>query len=336
MVITEDLPRISPSQMSTWMSCSKEWEFGYIDKIKRPGTRRVFEIGGYFHELCHVYYQLLREGQKPGSQFVIDYMDSRIKRSFDEVNIENVELVALVTRMIRDYVKYQSPNIDRGIKVIEVEDFLEYKVELPSGKFVILNGYADLIYRDRQGRLRVRDHKTGAQPKNWHQGKLKLNPQLLFYSAVYWQISGEMALDVEINYVNSYNYKRNPPPIEERFKLLRHQHTEHSIRSYWDYLIKQADKMLTMPPVENYSEHCTSCQYNPICDLALRGFPTGDLIRSSYEKITRNYSVQLPTTTTTGTEPSTQETNEKDTATDESSKQGDNRVPRFVIPSLRS
>lgn len=303
-----EIPRVSPTQISLFTTCQKAWEFNYITRIKRPGRKVYFDVGGYYHELSHVYYQMLREGQKAGSEFTQQYMDSRIKRAFSEVTGENVELVATVSRMIRDFVRYQSPIIDNRIQVIEVEDFLELLVDLPSGRQVVFNGYADLIYRDRSGALRVRDHKTGQSVRNYTPNSLRLNPQLLFYSALYWKLTGSMALDVEISWASSYPYKaKNLPPADQRFKLIRQIHNPASIENYWSYLVQRAESMLNASPIENYGTQCASCQYAPLCELNLRGFDIGDMIRSQYEKIDRSYTHELTEPETTSEHPETNE-----------------------------
>lgn len=281
--------RISPSQMSIHNDCSMAWFYGYVRRIKKPGGKAFFDIGTYFHELSHVYYQMLQEGQKAGSEFAQQYMENRLKRALRELNFDNITLIALVSRMVREFVAFQSPRIDRGIKVLHVENFLEYEYTYDSGLKVIFNGYADLIYRDQNGRIRIRDHKTGT--KKWRENALKLNNQLLFYATIYWLIYDEFALDVEISWSNSYQYKniKNMPPPEERYQLLRHRLTEASVRNYWDYLRRQTERMLVTQPYEEYGQPCTFCQYAPICEQKLRGFEIEDLIRSSYVPIERNY-----------------------------------------------
>jgi len=123
---------------------------------------------------------------------------------------------------------------------------------------------------------------------------MPLENQLLFNSVAIWLATGEMPLDVEISFINSYNYKTKQPTIAERFQKLRHSHNPYAIEFYYKDTLRLVDRMIEEEdPVHFYSKDCAKCQYNPICTQELRGFDTESVIHSLYEKVERDYEVRV-------------------------------------------
>ncbi len=289
-----EIHKISPSQLRMYQQCPYSWYLAYVEKLKKKNNRKVFfEVGNYFHELAHVYYQAVKEGRKPGDQFLVNYMLSRVKRDITEANEGNIAILSTVSKMISVYVASWSPILDKGIEVLEVEYNIQAPVTLPSGSEVILNCITDLIYNTAGGKLTVRDHKTG-KANSWNQYMIPLEQQLLFNSAAYYLLTGDMPLRVEISFINSYEYKNKQPTLKERFDSFSFVHNEHSILFYIDELKKTLDKMVTdSSPVRNYSKDCAKCQFNMICTQELRGHDTTSLKLAQFEKVERNYEVKL-------------------------------------------
>jgi len=139
--------KISPSQMYMWKQCPKAWHYSYVVKIrKKAGKKRFFELGSYFHELMHVYYQAIEQGHKPGSDFLVNYIASRIKRDMETLTEENVGIIAQVSKMAMQYVASYSASIDKGMEVKGVELISQVEVTTPKGHQVILNCITDLLY----------------------------------------------------------------------------------------------------------------------------------------------------------------------------------------------
>lgn len=290
--------KISPSQMYAWKQCPRSWYFSYVLKIKKKQQKaRFFELGTYFHELMHVYYQAVQEGHKPGSDFLVSYIESRIRRDMGTITEDNVGIIAQVSKMVMQYVASYSPTIDRDIAVVGVELVSQVPQKTPGGNDVILNCITDLLYRRKTGKLVVRDHKTG-QGGSWKQEMLPLENQLLFNAAAIWQATGEMPTEVEISFANSYNYKTKSPTVSERFQKFSHVHNEHAIEFYLKDVLRLMDRMIEEEnPVHFYSKDCAKCPYNAICSQELRGFNTDNLIASQYEKVERDYEVGLKSST---------------------------------------
>lgn len=286
------MDKISPSQLSNYMDCPQEWDFAYRVKIKRKGSRRAFDIGNYFHELMHVYYQLIAQGVKPGSDYAMDYIMSRVRRDIETgLTLDNVEIVNVVSKMVSRFISQQSPKIDSGIKVLYVEKYMEVPIVTNAGREVVLHGVIDLLYEDRSGRIHLRDHKTGAKMGSWNQKKLELNHQLLMY-AIMLHLSKEndwpLVLDTEISFINSYPYK-TAQTNEKLFDFFRYQHNETAINNFISYIKNLIDHMYSTPVIPRYSTDCSSCSYFDICTLQLRGHDTAGVINTYYEKRDRAY-----------------------------------------------
>lgn len=287
----DNLPTFSPTQFEVYDRCPQAHHYAYVEELsrKRPDAPH-FDFGNYSHELLHVYYQLLKLGTaKPGSDFIIKAMESRVK---NDLGKENIEILAKVWPRLLTWLTNQSPQIDAGIEVVEVEYEFHVEDRTPKGRSILYHGIIDLLYRDKAGVLRIRDHKTGANPKTHTSDTIKLNPQLLHYAAAL------DVPDVEINFLNSYIHKTKVPTVNELFKIIRYQHTPVGLAVARDNMLQKIDKILDNQPHKNYSTACTHCQFFDICHLESRGLSTATLIRTTYEKGKRSARIQVRDATT--------------------------------------
>lgn len=278
---------VSPTQLHMWEYCPQEWHLTYQEDLSLLNkVKRKFDFGLYSHELMHVYYQLLKLGShRPGSDFLIKAMQSRVK---NDLTGENIQLLADVWPRILNYLKNQSPKIDAGMKVLEVEYEVMVEVETPKGLKIMLHGILDLLYRDSAGKIRIRDHKTTGYPKSHTQDALKLNNQLLFYAVMMSELLPVDVLDVEINSINSTIWKTKNPPPDELFKLVRWQHTPAGLAIAKENILKKIDMMFDSEPWKNYGPSCANCQMFGICSTEMRGLSTHRLIQQLYERGTRS------------------------------------------------
>ena len=260
--------------MYMWKQCPKAWSFSYVDGLKKKSSAKVFfEVGLYFHELVHVYYQALQAGHhKPGSEFLINYMNSRIRKDIETVKSDSINIISTVSKMLTSYVATWSPILDKNITVLGVEKNIQVPVTLPSGNEVILNCITDLIYRLPDGSITIRDHKTG-QANSWNQQMMPLENQTLFNAVAYFLLTGEKPLRRQISFINSYDYKRKEPSLQERFASFVHVDNEKAFDNYTAELLKTLDRMVAeTDPVRFYSKDCSKCQFNAICTQEIRGF----------------------------------------------------------------
>lgn len=289
-----NLMTVSPSQMAVWEKCPEAWHNAYqLDLSRKQGSVAHFDFGNYSHELLHVYYQMLKLGNhKPGSEFLIQAMQARVRTDLTGTNIA---LLSSVWPRILNYLRNQSPKIDAGITVLEVEYEYHVEVTLPSGIKVMLHGIIDLLYKDAAGVIRIRDHKTGGMAKTHTNDSIKLNPQLLTYAVALSILFPNPVLDVEINFLNSTIYKQKQPTPDELFKLIRYRHTPVGIAIAQANLLTKIDLMLDMKPYLNYSTACSHCQFFDLCHLKSRGLNTQSLIAQTYEKGKRSARVKSRT-----------------------------------------
>lgn len=277
--------RVSPSQLRTWKDCPQEWHYSYVDGLRLKKQSRYFDIGSYTHELFHVLYQYFKAfpNAKPGSDEVIEMMRHRINQDMDEMDLDNIDIMSVVWPLVQKYVSYQSPRIDVGIEIIGVER--EFKVNIGEG--LVLHGFIDLVYRDRAGRIRVRDHKTGAQANSWSAQKVKMDEQLLSYSLGMEIELGEPVHDVEINFALTAQTKK-PKPNSEVFQLYRHTHNENVMRVFRENLLTMYRSMVNDLPYRNLSSRCGSCRFHSLCYLEMRGMDTEPTLKAMYQQIERD------------------------------------------------
>jgi len=295
MLPTNPNPRnlwtVSPSQMEVWEDCPEKWHLYYQEELSRKrASARHFDFGNYTHELMHVYYQLLKLGHhKPGSDFLINAMQSRVRQ---DLTGENILLLADVWPRLLSYFRNQSSKIDAGMQVLEVEYEVHVPVTTPKGREIMLHGILDLLYRDSAGVIRIRDHKTFGNPKSHTPDNIKLNPQLLFYAVALSSLFPSDVLDVEVNAINSTIYKSKQPTQDEMFKLVRWRHTPVGISIARENILRKIDLMFDTAPWLNYRTSCTSCQFFDICNLKSRGMNTTSLVLQTYEKGKRSARIK--------------------------------------------
>ena len=247
--------------------CPKEHSFSYIEGIQRTlRVGRRFDFGNYAHELMHVYYQAVKAGAKPGSDFLIKMMESRVKNDLLSADFENIELVSLVWPRLLVFFTFQSPQIDKGITVLEVEHEFHVTMVTPNGHTVILHGIVDLIYRDSAGNIRIRDHKTGQNVKTHTSQSVMLDDQLGHYA-----VSLDI-FDVEVSFINSYLHRgKTQPPVASLFALHRYRHTPVGLSVIKQNILEKIDRILDTKPLKNYSPNCPNCQFFELCHAETRG-----------------------------------------------------------------
>jgi len=283
----------SPSALDVYRKCPLAWEFSYVHNLKHKGGRKkYFDKGNYVHECMHAYYQLLQQpGISPGSDLAIAAIRSKIAQDVAmHATANNVDIYDDVARTMAMYVQFISPMQDTGMTVEAVEKFMKVPATLPSGREIIIVGIVDEYYRTPQGRIIVRDHKSGDQD-NWDEEKVRASNQLLQYGAMWLYSTGEVPERVEVNFCNTHKYV-NPKPPSAMFHLYKFEHPEVTYRNFWESTLRRIDNMLDSPIEPLYSTDCTRCAYWPICKLRIRGIDTAHIIKNHYEVIERDYTIQ--------------------------------------------
>jgi hypothetical protein len=279
MELSQPIP-VSPSRIGAFLECPKKYDYIYRQELVPLGpTKGFFNKGNYFHELAHVYYQLIQSGAEPGSPHVLAAITRRIQNDSQRTNsLDLLPVYHTVIRAITRYINEHSPRIDKGIEVLGVEE----EIELPvTGRFSLF-GYLDLRHRTRD-RLRIRDHKTGQ--KAWSKIDVQFSNQLLMYAVIIWALTSEIPV-AEINYINTKEYTK-PKPYSDMFTFTQVTYSERELQIYFNEICKLIDHMLDSEPTPAYGQHCRYCPYQTICYASRKGIDVTPLVESNFKKVPR-------------------------------------------------
>lgn len=272
---------VSPSRIAAFIECPKKYDYIYRQELVKKGpAKRHFNKGNYFHELAHVYYQLIEAGTPVGSDLAVSQIVSRVRADFDKLkNLELVDVFNIITKAIIRYIKEHSPKIDKDLQVVGIE----HELILPVNERFSLYGYADLVWRTIKG-LVVRDHKTGE--KAWSKVDVNFSGQLLTYAVILYMLTGEVP-SAELNYINTKEYKTKVMTYEEAFTFTRVLYSERELKIYYEEICQVVELMLDSPPVPHYGQHCGYCPYQTPCYLSRKGIDPSNIISQHYVKVTR-------------------------------------------------
>ena len=262
--------KISPSRLNVFQECPRKYDFVYRQNLQAVGPPKAyFNKGNYFHELSHVYYQMIQAGATPGSDLALASILSRIQNDVNNApGPELIQVYATISRTMGRFIQEQSPRIDKGITVLGVEHELDYQLSI-EGRDFLLFGFIDLLYRDSDGRLRIRDHKTGE--RIWTRAEANQSNQLMFYAATVYKLTGEVPI-AEISYINTHDYKRTQASWENAFAFPTVAYTKRELENYLDGVCHLIDQMVNSLPIPHYGQQCNWC---PFVDTLLRSFGRG-------------------------------------------------------------
>jgi hypothetical protein len=279
--------RVSPSKISCFQDCPKKYDYVYKQSLQpKPVQRTAFDKGNYCHELMHVYYQLIQSGVTPGSEFALQAIISRIQNDLQNAkNISLMPVYASITKTMVRFISEQSPIIDRGITVLGIEHELAVPITTPAGRNLQLFGFIDLVYRDAQGRLRIRDHKTGQ--KAWTKAEANNSNQLMFYSASVWKMRRELPM-AEISFLNVKDYVKKAPSFEDAFAFPTVTYTEKELVTYLRQTLQLIDQMLVSEPIPHYGRQCNWCPFRDPCAFDRKGIDSSMMLASQFTVVDRN------------------------------------------------
>jgi PD-(D/E)XK nuclease superfamily len=275
--LNEHEHRISHSQLQSWQNCEKRWQFSYLDNIVPKKTPIYFAVGTEIHEWVGEYYRAVAAGFPLGSEEVAQHIIELMKSDIGDFEHTDTELenhlrsAQTVLRYIRDF----SPMVDKGIKILGVEEEISVEFLTPKGRKVILYGIADLLIEQDRQRW-VLDHKTSGQAGFWSENEILMDTQLPTYIAGL-HLLGKDYFGGYLNMMNTYPYKDFwAQPIEKIFKRSKTYRTKHEqafALSQYGYAV---DSMLDK--VENgeqfirkMSKDCARCPYMDLCLLDMKG-----------------------------------------------------------------
>jgi putative RecB family exonuclease len=174
-------PVYSPSRISTYESCPRQYRYRYIDRIPREEESIEAFLGSRVHEALNRLYRDLLLEKHPHLDELLNYYDTEWRRRWhDQVRIvkqdNSIEdYKRLGERCLKDYHDAHKP-FDRGLTL-----GLEHRVTSsldPVGRYRI-QGYIDRLVSVGSGRYEIHDFKTsGRLPV---QGVLDADRQLALY-----------------------------------------------------------------------------------------------------------------------------------------------------------
>ena len=274
---------VSPSRINTYLQCPKRYDYYYNQNITLDEPAKgYFNKGNYTHELLHAYYELLRNNPnlQPGSDTILAMMTARIRHDFERMEDPGLlALFGIITKVMVRFIMEQSPKIDRGISVEQVERQIIYPMDK-----VALFGFADLVYRDRSKNLRIRDHKTG--DKAWSKVDAQFSNQLLYYAAILYKSTGEVPIS-EISYINTKEYVK-VPTSEQAFTFTTVTYTKRELEIYFEEICIVIQDMLQSTAVPFYGQHCRYCPFQTPCYLSRKGIDPTEIIKARFKRVERD------------------------------------------------
>lgn len=281
----DELLKISPSRIKVYQVCPKQHYYKYILNVDTPSVEtKRYDKGNYTHELLHVYYRYIKEGVPIGSTTAWKLMQARIQGDLERnFTPDRLQFFNTILLQIEEYVLRRSPEIDKEMEILGVEEEINVPVELPSGRIILLHGYIDLRYM-RNGIMRIRDHKTDASNSHpdrsvFAYGGVDLSNQLLHYGSAFYVSTGQVPR-VEISLIKTNDVKR---ARKDGFGLYSAVHTEEEYKIYLEQTCKLIDQMLHSEALPHYDETvCKYCPFKTPCIGERVGIPSDRILAQNY------------------------------------------------------
>lgn len=272
--------RISHSQLHTWQDCEKRWEFSQVHALSPKREADYFTLGKMIHEWIGEYYRAIAAGFPIGgeatAQHIIDLMGSDIaNQELDYEDPKMVEVNLRASQVVLRYIRDFSPKVDRGIKVIGVEEEISVPIITPKGRKIILFMIIDLLLEQDRRRW-VLDHKTSGQPGFWTENEIMMDTQLPTYIGGINALGGNYFGGM-LNFMNTYPYKDFwGTPLEKIFKRAKTYRTQKELDFSMMHYGTAADAMLDRVEskgefVRKMSKDCARCPYMDLCLLDMKG-----------------------------------------------------------------
>jgi hypothetical protein len=278
------LYQISPSQFRVHKECPQLHKFVYELGLRTKQREKKFEVGSYFHELAHFYYQLLKAGYHMNDPLTFSAMDTKMRNDLAEVKDDYLAVLCQVHIMFRRYLERRVKEIDQGIEIIEVEKEINFPISESAG----IHGIVDMLYR-RRGKLVIRDHKTGENQSAHSDESLEMDDQLLTYACIIWKIYGEVP-DIEISWINAKTDYKNGATNDQLFRTYHKAMTKEYLQAFWTYTEQYVYHMQTVPAIRYINGYkCKSCKFKEPCMFSLRGFDIRNMLEANYQHVPRNH-----------------------------------------------
>ncbi|HDY86977.1 MAG TPA: hypothetical protein ENH82_02545 [bacterium] len=141
------IQKVSFSKLTTWRTCHMQYNYRYVQKLRRKQKSAALYTGGSVHDALEAFYKgkswnaVLKNGQK----------------SFNKLFKEERDRLGDIPGITRNIVERYIDNwADADLTPIKTE--AAFEVEIKNG--IVLEGKIDLIASDSKDRVWVEEHKT--------------------------------------------------------------------------------------------------------------------------------------------------------------------------------
>lgn len=288
--------RVSPSELSKFMRCRRQWALTYYYKWGTdPTTANPVSaalLGTRIHAAMEAYYGYDID---PGSALGVIYDEARHRRPDRAPELDGEESWART--MVSGYLDWAAENgLDEEHDVVATERELETHVILASGEMAVVSGKLDQIVRRRiDGALQLRDWKTvGTLTKA---DLIVLDPQMRIYSALLAVSSDGMRVDGALYtmMLRSKRTARAKGPFYEQVFVRYNDREQHNmmtrvtgVLSDMDRVIRQLDagtdhRFVAYP--NPMPDRCAwDCPFVQVCPLFDDGSRVQDAMEATYVK----------------------------------------------------
>lgn len=273
----EGIPIFSHSQLNTWLQCHYKWNLSYVGKWTKRDKGQAISKGSFFHDLLKGYYKAQIAGESYD-------LNADLQRMLVANDLEyTYQVVSWGGDLMRRYIEEFAPVADELLRPVAAEGHFESKFETPKGNTFVLEYYIDLLMQDiRQNNLWIMETKSHDSSSKWTSVEMMMDFQTPSYIAGLYQ-HGHQPHGAIFNFVNRYEYKKGPPPLEKVFDRERIIRTPTEIGAIMTELGKAVDDLLenVYDTTRNLSRNCKMCWFQEPCLMGLKGVPVEDYMESN-------------------------------------------------------
>lgn len=281
--VGNEVPKVSFSQVQTFLRCRLKWHYGYVQGLVPIEMPKAMEMGSYLHGKLDIYYQLYRQTQDPDELW--NLMEPLLLEDLDLVGGTNGEMISRSIKVMWRYVHQFSPQVDKGIEIVESEMHFEAPMITPKGRAFLLEGYADLLYSLNE-QFRVRDHKTTGKPGNFRrQGETDYDMQQSTYIGGLRAI-GYPVFRGEVTELVTYNYaKYIEEPLDKLMRVTPTYRTDRAIEAAMHWYGRVVDEMIDEKEfLPSREAGCRYCWYKDPCTLLQEGVDDATILSVGFRK----------------------------------------------------
>lgn len=285
---------VSYSEVKSWLSCTRKWEYGYGRSLKPLGSSHGLAMGSAGHAVLEAYYQTVLDAgdTRTAQRAAHDEGVAAARAEFDKqraAGYEDTPSKAPLEEILFDFYFPNEPFVSTDHQVMAVETEYSFDTEVNDDLTVRVPLRADLIVEDPSGVYVVIDHKFLGEfitPET-----ARLEPQIPLY------LGGLRALNYPIGY-GAYNMLRTrkiktPTPAQRHHLMLVKPNSTRVARQVLDH-IATAEEVLAFGSLSHderdaaakrtvSSMECRFCQFQPLCAEELEGGNVKLMLATEYE-----------------------------------------------------